>query len=111
VGCVRTDRRQMAAVPIPDEILKALLTAVGTALISRAQESLKSLPTPTRRGACLTMPGKRLQPWMPTLTKIMTQLNQLPPGTRRDQLQAELNQLLERVNASQQKCSDELLEK
>jgi len=100
----------MPSLPGSDEILKALLTAVGTALVARLSGIFEVLTDPNSPRRALD-DAKQTLANMDAGAKVMIQLNQLPPSARRDQMQAKLDDLLQSMVKSQQQCSDELLKK
>jgi hypothetical protein len=100
----------MPSLPGSDEVLKALLTAAVTAVISRLSGIFEVLSDPNS-------PQRTLEGAKQTLgnieagARVSVQLNQLPPSPRREQMQAKLDELLLNIEKSRQHYSDELLEK
>jgi hypothetical protein len=100
----------MPSLPGSDEILKALLTGVATTLVSRLSGVFEVLSDPSSPRRILD-DAKQTLANMDAAAKVMVQLNQLPPSPHRDEMQAKLDDLIERMEKSQLRCSDELLQK
>jgi hypothetical protein len=98
----------MPSLPGSDEILKAVLTAAATAVVSRLSGIFEVLTDPNSPRRTLE-DAKQTLANMDAGAKVMVQLNQLPPGPWREQMEAKLNDLLKSMEKSQQQCSDELL--
>jgi hypothetical protein len=100
----------MPSLPGSDEILKALLTAMATAFVSRLAGVFEVLTDPNSPRRTLD-DAKQTLANMDAGARVMGQLNQLPPSPHRDQMQATLDDLLQRMEKSQQQCSNALLQK
>lgn len=100
----------MPSLPGSDEILKALLTAIGTALVARLSGVFEVLTDPNSPRRTLD-DAKQTLANMDAGAKVMVQLSQLPPSACRDHMRAKLDDLLQSMEKSQQQCSDELLKK
>jgi hypothetical protein len=100
----------LAAPLNPDEVFKALLTALGASLAARLSAAFEVLTDPTSPRKTLE-DAKQSLSVIDSWTKVMDQLNRLPPGATRDQLQVRLEGLLHQVSESQQQCVAESLDK
>jgi hypothetical protein len=100
----------MPSLPGSEEILKALLTGVATTIVSRLSGIFEALSDPNSPRRILDEAKETLAN-MDAAGKVMVQLNQLPQSPHRDAMQAKLDALVQSMEKSQQRCSDELLEK
>jgi hypothetical protein len=100
----------MPSLPNSDEVLKALLAAVGSALVSRLSGIFEVLTDPHSPRKRLE-DAKQILANMDAAAKVMVELNQLPPSAWRGEMEAALQDVLHRIGESQQGCSEELLNK
>jgi hypothetical protein len=100
----------MPNLPGFDDVMKAVLTAVATTLVSRISGVFEVLTDPNspRRKLDDAKQGVAI---IDAASKVMVQLSQLPSGADRDRMLAEINELLQSMQRSQQSSAAELLEK
>ena len=100
----------MSSLPVSDELFKAILTAIATALVARLSGVFEVLTDPNSPRRTLDDARQTLET-MDAGAKVMMQLNQLPASPQRDQMQAKLDVVLKTVEQSQHQCSDETVQK